>query len=287
VAGFEVRYFGTLFPNFDYVSGGLTLIGAKNCIVSGCHVHTIGGRNIFLRSRAADNLIENNLVRDPRIGGWPWSTVKSTPDQELTAISNRAGRGNVIRFNTMIGTFNGADGRLLVGGTDEDGRGCDIHDNMKQTATVRGDRRSIGHQRSDYLIAWTTSAGLIAPVYQGRNTSSTTRSISTRARSSAQQRHRPCLALPQHRLQHHRGQPGASAGGPFGNDHYNNILASTGTVISDPGRESPGTTSTGTCCGRPMAPLFSNGTAPRTPASRCCARTPASSWSDSPAIPSS
>ena len=134
VAGFEVRYFGTLFPNvLGHLSGGITLIGAKHCIVTGCHVHTIGGRSIFLRSLAADNLIENNWVRDPRIGGWPWDVVKGTPNQELTGISNRGGRGNVIRFNTVTGTFNGVDGRPQDAAalTDENAAAdCDIHDNV-------------------------------------------------------------------------------------------------------------------------------------------------------------
>jgi len=131
VRGFEVRYFGTLFPDFDYVSGGITLIGARRCVVQFCHVHTIGGRNVFLRSRAADNLIEHNLVRDPRLGGWPWNVVKGTPDQELTGISNRADRGNVVRYNTIRNTFNGVDARIQEVGTDENvAADADFHDNV-------------------------------------------------------------------------------------------------------------------------------------------------------------
>jgi hypothetical protein len=101
VAGFEVRYFGT-----SAAAGGISLRAASSCVVSGNYVHAIGGRAIFLRAQAADNLVERNLVLDPRISTWPWNAVKSH-EEESSGILQRGNRGNVLRANTVRGTFDG------------------------------------------------------------------------------------------------------------------------------------------------------------------------------------
>ena len=127
VSGFEIRYYGTTVAT-EPTASGVILIGAVGCVVSDNHVHTIGGRPIHLRALAADNLIERNLCRDPRIGGvFPRAACKSH-DEENAAISQRGGRGNVIRVNTCTGTFDGID--TSGGDLDENvASDCDIHDN--------------------------------------------------------------------------------------------------------------------------------------------------------------
>jgi len=122
VKGLEVRYFG-----LTNAGSGIYLRGANSCVIENNHVHTIGGNCIYLRVLAADNLIQNNLVRDPRIYTWPWDATKAH-DEEKRGISNRGGRGNVIRYNTVDGTFDGID--IAGGETDENvGADCDFYEN--------------------------------------------------------------------------------------------------------------------------------------------------------------
>jgi hypothetical protein len=127
VSGFEVRHYA-LASN----GGGIVLVGATNCAVANNHVHTIGSKCIFIRQPSTDNLVENNLCRDPRLSTWPWAASKST-EHEQQGISNYGSRGNVIRFNTVRGTFDGIDGGDE---TNENGAAdFDLHDNLvTQTA---------------------------------------------------------------------------------------------------------------------------------------------------------
>jgi parallel beta-helix repeat protein len=123
ISGLEVRYYGT-----TSAAAGIYLRGSSNCVISDNHVHTIGGKGIYMRALAANNVIERNLVRDPRIGGWPWTATKAH-EEEQQGISNRGGRGNVIRSNTITGTFDGVD--VAGGELDENvGADTDIHENL-------------------------------------------------------------------------------------------------------------------------------------------------------------
>jgi uncharacterized protein DUF1565/parallel beta helix pectate lyase-like protein len=164
VSGLEVRYFGV-----TSAASGIYLVGATGCEVSGNYVHTIGGKNIYLRVGAADNLIQANVARDPRIGSWPWAACKAH-EEEQQGISNRGGRGNVIRSNTVHGTFDGID----AGGSDTDenvGADMDIDDN---TITGVGDDAMepegmgainvrVWRNRIDDVFSGMSTA----PVYQG------------------------------------------------------------------------------------------------------------------------
>ncbi len=111
VSGLEVRHYGT-----TAAACGIHVRAASDCWIEGNDVHTCAGRGIWLRVGAADCLIERNRVHDPRVGGWPWDACKSH-EEEITAISNRGGRGNVIRANTVEGWFDGLDANN--GQTDE------------------------------------------------------------------------------------------------------------------------------------------------------------------------
>lgn len=122
VVGFEIRYYGTTAG-----AAGVSLRNASRCEVIGNSIHSIGGKGIFLRNPTSDNLIEHNVCRDPRIHAWPWNATKAH-EEELQGISNRGLRGNVVRFNTVRGTFDGIDS----GGdnsTEDVGADSDIHDN--------------------------------------------------------------------------------------------------------------------------------------------------------------
>ncbi len=124
VSGFEVRYCGTV----NSPAAGICLQGASRCVVSGNHVHTIGGKCVLLRLGAADDVIEGNLLRDPRIGVWP-RTVSKSHEEEQQGVSNGGGRGNVIRSNTIQYTFDGIDARS--GESDVNvAADSDVHDNL-------------------------------------------------------------------------------------------------------------------------------------------------------------
>lgn len=124
ITGFEVRFFGT-----GTGGAGIYLPGASGCWLDNNHVNTVGGKPIYLRTMAADNLIEYNLCRDPRISLWPWAATKGH-NEENAAISHRGGRGVVIRFNTCRGTTDGVDTGGDYGVTENIAADADIHDNI-------------------------------------------------------------------------------------------------------------------------------------------------------------
>jgi hypothetical protein len=132
VAGLEIRYFGSdTVPSSAGIvtSAGILLHGAHGCLISGNHVHTIGGRGIFFDWFAADNLVDHNLCRDPRIGWWNRAVCKSH-EEEIQGISMRGGRGNVIRYNTAMGTFDGIDAASDTTSAEDGAADLDIHDNL-------------------------------------------------------------------------------------------------------------------------------------------------------------
>lgn len=123
VRGLQVRHFGT-----GSGGAGIRVHDGAGCVIADNEVHTTGGRPIFLTGTARDGIVERNHVHDPRIDTWPWDAVKSHWE-EITAISNRAGRGHVIRHNRIEGWFNGIDNR--DGDFDENvASDSDVHDNV-------------------------------------------------------------------------------------------------------------------------------------------------------------
>ena len=102
VSGFEIRHFGMAGNG-----SGVQILGSNNWIADN-FITTLGGRHVFIRAGSTDNLIDHNHAFDPRIGTWPWSATKSH-EEENPCISNRGGRGNVIRNNQVEGGFDGLD----------------------------------------------------------------------------------------------------------------------------------------------------------------------------------
>jgi len=242
VAGFEVRYFGT-----GSGGAGIYLRAASGCWIADNHVHTFGGRGILLRVLAADDLIERNLVRDPRVGGWPWSATKGH-DEEITGISNRGGRGNVVRANTVQGTFDGLDANdgqadeNIAADADYSGNvvtGCG--DDAIETDTVSGLNLRLWGNRFDGDYSGIS----IAPIYQGPeyvvyNT------VTDYARSAF----KFSLSGTGHAWICHNtsttcvaGKPAVWPSGPYSNIHFrNNILVgnATGCVNNDSGESQTG-----------------------------------------------
>jgi hypothetical protein len=122
VGGFDIRYFGT-----GAGGTGMDLPNANGCWIWGNTIYTIGGKGIYVRGNSNDNLIERNLCYDPRIGTWPWAACKSH-DEEIQGISVYSRRGNVVRLNTVRGTFDGIDGGDTS--TEDDAADIDVNDNF-------------------------------------------------------------------------------------------------------------------------------------------------------------
>jgi hypothetical protein len=242
VSGFEIRYFGT-----GSNGSGIQLRGASSCWIAENHVHTIGGRGIFLRLSAADNLVERNLVRDPRVGGWPWSATKSH-DEEITGISNRGGRGNVVRMNTVQGFFDGLDANdgpadeNIAADADYFGNtvtGCG--DDAIETDTVSGINLRLWGNWFDGNY----SGFSVAPIYQGPEYI-----VYNRITNSRRSAFKFSLSGTGHAWICHNtattnvaGKPAVWPSGPYWNIHFrNNILVGNGisSVNDDPGESQSG-----------------------------------------------
>ncbi len=239
VRGFEIRYYGTASA-----ASGITLRGADRCVVSDNHVHTIGGRFIYLRVLAADNLIERNLCRDPRISTWPWSATKSH-EEEIQGVSHRGGRGNVIRFNTCRGTFDGID--TAGGETDEnvaadsdidDNTVTDVADDALEPESVSGINLRIWRNRVDNVFSGLSIAPNVqGPEYVLYNTLTNYRRGGFKFSLSGTGQTWICHNTVTSNV---AGAPAVHPSGPYSNLHFrNNVLVGNGAAsVSDDAGES-------------------------------------------------
>jgi hypothetical protein len=238
VSGFDVRYYGVS------TGGAIYLRAASGCIISDNRVYVIGGKGILMRALAADNRIERNVVYEPRVSTWPWSATKSH-EEEIAGISNRGGRGNVIRSNTVTGWFDGMD--VSDGDTDENiGADADFYDNVVsnvgddgiETDVISGINLRLWRNRFDRCY----SGFSVAPNYQGPeyivyNTITNTQrggfKFSLSGTGETWICHNTVVG----------DVPGSEAvhpSGPYSNIHFrNNILGGTGVpVVNDDAGES-------------------------------------------------
>ena len=103
IEGFEMRYYGR---DDSYGGVGVDVRDSARCWVRSNTIHHVNSGVRARRSLASENVIEGNRVRDTNVYEWPWDSIKNhTP--EATAISVTHGYGNVVRWNTLEGTFNG------------------------------------------------------------------------------------------------------------------------------------------------------------------------------------
>ena len=236
VSGLEVRYAGTSTSGPG--PAAIALYG-PGCVVSDNHCHTIAGDGILLRQGARDCLVERNLCRDPRIGGWPWAACKAH-DEEIQAISLRAsGRGNTVRDNTCVGTFDGID--TAGDGVDEDmsadldlcdNRILDTCDDGLEPETISGINTRILHNREDGIYEGCSLApNSQGPTYVLYNTiTNYNRSAFKFSLSSTGQNwicHNTAATTT-------AGKPVVWGTGPYSNEHFrNNILVGSATICVD------------------------------------------------------
>lgn len=232
ISGFEIRYFGNAAAGF-----GVYLRSANGCVITDNKIHSIGGKVLSMRVGTSDCLIERNEIYDGRISTWPWAAVKAH-DEEDAGISNRGGRGNVIRYNTIHGNFNGID--CADGQTDENvASDCDIHDN---TLTEIGDDALETDTVSgiNLRIYWNAIRNVyvglsVAPNYQGPEYFMFN-SVSDFWRSAFKYSY----ASSGHTYLYHNtivgtraGAPGIWPTGQYSNQHFrNNVFVTTGAAIS-------------------------------------------------------
>jgi hypothetical protein len=98
----SLRYFGS----GDY-GKGVYLRYASDSAVRHCLIHEVGSAAVWIKG-GERNLVEHNQIWDSSIFDWIWSYTKgSSAENNAVVLTNEIGRGNVIRCNTISGTFNG------------------------------------------------------------------------------------------------------------------------------------------------------------------------------------
>ena len=241
VSGLELRHFGTTSASG---ASAIQLASGHGSWIANNYLHTFGGRGVFIRLGSYDNLVERNTVRDFRVGVWPWNATKSH-DEEITGISNRGGRGNVIRANAVNGTFDGLDAN--VGDADENiAADADYHNNTVtgcgddaiETDTVSGINLRLWNNVFDGNYGGIS----MAPIYQGPeyviyNTVTNYRRGGIKLSISG---------VGQGWLYHNTimsnvaGKPAVWPSGPYSNMHFrNNILVGNGIgAVNDDAGES-------------------------------------------------
>jgi hypothetical protein len=104
IEGFELRYFGTV----EYSGVGIDVRDTSRAWIRKNAIHHMNEGVRVRRPNASDNVVELNSIRDTSVWGWPWDAVKAhTP--EASAVSITGAAGNIVRRNTMSGSFNGVD----------------------------------------------------------------------------------------------------------------------------------------------------------------------------------
>lgn len=103
IENLEIRHYGA----GDY-GKGVYLRYSSDCVVRLSRIHEIGSAGVWIKG-GERNTIENNDFWDTSIVDWPWPLTKgSSAENNAVALTDNPGRGNVIRGNTIRGSFNGA-----------------------------------------------------------------------------------------------------------------------------------------------------------------------------------
>jgi len=102
IENLEIRHYGS----GDY-GKGVYLRYSSDCAVRSSRIHEIGSTGVWIKG-GERNTVEDNEFWDTSIFDWPWPFTKgSSAENNAVALTDNPGRGNVIRRNTIRGTFNG------------------------------------------------------------------------------------------------------------------------------------------------------------------------------------
>lgn len=98
----EIRHYGA-----GSYGKGIYLRYSSDCAVRNSRIHEIGSAGVWVKG-GERNTVENNEFWDTSIFDWPWPFTKgSSAENNAVTMTDNPGRGNVIRGNTIHGTFNG------------------------------------------------------------------------------------------------------------------------------------------------------------------------------------
>ncbi len=98
----EIRHYGA----GDY-GKGVYLRYSSSVAIRRCRIHDVEAAGVWIKGGEM-NLVEDNEIWDTSIFGWPWGFSKgSSAENTGVLFTDNVGRGNVVRRNTIRGTFNG------------------------------------------------------------------------------------------------------------------------------------------------------------------------------------
>jgi chitodextrinase len=102
IENIEIRHYGS----GDY-GKGVYLRYCSDVAVRSCRIHEVESAGVWIKG-GDRNLIEQNEFWDTSIFNWPWEYTKaSSAENNAVTLTDDIGRGNVVRRNTIHGTFNG------------------------------------------------------------------------------------------------------------------------------------------------------------------------------------
>lgn len=119
VEGFTLRYFW---------SNAVVLRETARSWIRWNTIHHCAGAVQVYNPGASQNVIERNAFRDTSVFEWPWDSVKGHT-AEYSAISINHGFGNVVRWNSLEGSFNGIYSGIWEVSGEEIARDTDIYEN--------------------------------------------------------------------------------------------------------------------------------------------------------------
>jgi chitodextrinase len=102
IENMEIRHYGS----GDY-GKGIYLRYCSDVAVRYCRIHEVESAGVWIKG-GDRNLIEQNEFWDTSIFNWPWEYTKgSSAENNAVTFTNEISRGNIVRRNTIHGTFNG------------------------------------------------------------------------------------------------------------------------------------------------------------------------------------
>jgi hypothetical protein len=102
VESLEIRHYGA----GDY-GKGVYLRYSSDCAVRLSNIHEVEASGVWIKG-GDRNLVEENQLWDTSIFNWPWDLTKgSSAENNGVVFTDELGRGNVVRRNTIYGSFNG------------------------------------------------------------------------------------------------------------------------------------------------------------------------------------
>jgi parallel beta-helix repeat protein len=171
IESIEIRHYGA----GDY-GKGVYLRYASDCTVRSCRIHEVGAAGVWLKG-GDRNRIEDNTIWDTSIFGWPWDRTKgSWAEDDAILFTDDVVRGNVVRRNTVLGTFNGIApcGATAPAGLSNE---TDVYDNVLAQHSDDGieaeghcsNVRLWSNRIENVHMAFAVAPAAVGPVYILRN----------------------------------------------------------------------------------------------------------------------